>query len=84
VTQSDNPTLKEIQDTIEEYLHITENDKCSVLKSLKINKDESLKKFNYKYKKLYIINSVWNIEDLFRSKIIQMLLVFEYFPVQEL
>jgi len=47
------PTLKEIQDTIEEHLHITENDKCSVLKSLKINEDESLKKFNYKYKKLY-------------------------------
>ncbi|ORX76275.1 hypothetical protein BCR32DRAFT_284337 [Anaeromyces robustus] len=47
------PGLKEIQATIEDYMHITENDKCAVLKSLKINNDETLKKFNYKYKKLY-------------------------------
>ncbi len=47
------PTFKEIQNAIEEHMHITESDKCSVLKSLQINDEESLKKFNYRYKKLY-------------------------------
>ncbi|ORX41390.1 hypothetical protein BCR32DRAFT_288496 [Anaeromyces robustus] len=47
------PGLREMQAAIEDYMHITENDKCAVLKSLKINNDETLKKFNYKYKKLY-------------------------------
>jgi len=47
------PNFKEIQAAIEDHLHITESDKCSVLKSLRINNDESIKKFNYRYKKLY-------------------------------
>jgi len=47
------PTFKEIQNTIEEHLHITENDKCTVLKTIQINQEESIKKFNYRYKKLY-------------------------------
>ena len=47
------PTFKEIQNTIEEHLHITENDKCAVLKTIQINQEESIKKFNYRYKKLY-------------------------------
>jgi len=47
------PTFKEIQNAIEVHLNITENDKCAVLKSLQINPDETIKKFNYRYKKLY-------------------------------
>jgi len=47
------PSFKEIQDAIEEHLHITENDKCAILKSLQINQEETIKKFNYRYKKLY-------------------------------
>ena len=46
------PNFKEIQAAIEDHLHITESDKCSVLKSLRINNDESIKKFNYRYKKI--------------------------------
>ena len=47
------PTKKEIQEAIEEYLKITESEKCSILKSLKISNVETIKKFNYRYKKLY-------------------------------
>lgn len=47
------PKLNEIQDAIEKYMHITEGDKCAILKSLRINNGETVKKFNYRYKKLY-------------------------------
>lgn len=47
------PSFKEIQAAVEEYLHITPNDKCAVLKSLKINNKETIKKFNHRYKILY-------------------------------
>ena len=47
------PSLKQIQSCIEEYLNITENDKCSILKDLKISNNETIKKFNYRHKRLY-------------------------------
>jgi len=34
------PSYKEIQRAIEDYLEITQNDKCSVLKALKIKRNE--------------------------------------------
>ena len=47
------PGYKEVQKAIEEYMEITQSDKCTVLKGLKIRKNETVKRFNYKYLTLY-------------------------------
>ncbi|ORX48378.1 hypothetical protein BCR36DRAFT_451951 [Piromyces finnis] len=47
------PTYKEVQSAIEDYLEIKPGDKCSVLKTLKIKQNETIKSFNYKYLTLY-------------------------------
>jgi len=47
------PNFKQIQKAIEDQLNITENDKCSIVKGLKINNQETIKKFNYRHRKLY-------------------------------
>jgi len=47
------PSYKEIQRAIEDYLEITQNDKCSILKALKIKRNETIKGFNYNYLTLY-------------------------------
>ena len=47
------PNFKEILGAIEEYLEITQNDKCSNLKAMKIRDYETIKTFNHRYRKLY-------------------------------
>ena len=47
------PTLREIQKAVEEDLKITEGDKWTLLRNMKISEGETVKKFNYRYRKLY-------------------------------
>eukprot|EP00833_Pecoramyces_ruminatium_P007904 jgi/Orpsp1_1/1181936/evm.model.c7180000079194.1 len=47
------PTMKEIKEALEEALEVTPQEKCKRLQRLKIKKGESIKNFNWKYKKLY-------------------------------
>ena len=47
------PTMREVQLAIEDHMNITDSDKCSILKALKISNDETIKTFNYRYRKLY-------------------------------
>lgn len=47
------PSLKEIKEAVEEYLQITPQEKCNKVKSLKIDRNESIKDFNWRYRKVY-------------------------------
>ncbi|KAG4093718.1 hypothetical protein H8356DRAFT_1047620 [Neocallimastix lanati (nom. inval.)] len=56
------PSLKEIKIALEEYLEITPKVKYWNLINLKINSNESISNFNYKYERKYDIDS--NIKKL--------------------
>ncbi|KAG4089568.1 hypothetical protein H8356DRAFT_1367053 [Neocallimastix lanati (nom. inval.)] len=47
------PSMKKIKEALEEALEITPQDKCKRLQRLKIKRGESIKNFNWRYKKLY-------------------------------
>ena len=47
------PSITDIKTAIEKFLDITPQEKCFNLKSLKIQKGESIKDFNWRYGKLY-------------------------------
>ncbi|OUM56190.1 hypothetical protein PIROE2DRAFT_19314, partial [Piromyces sp. E2] len=47
------PTIKEMKEALEEALEITPQMKCKILQRLKIQKGETIKNFNWRYKKLY-------------------------------
>jgi len=47
------PTVKQMKEALEEALEITPQMKCKFLQKLKIQKGESIKNFNWRYKKLY-------------------------------
>jgi len=47
------PTIQEIKDAIEKVLEITPQEKCKRLQKLRIQKGESIKYFNWRYKKMY-------------------------------
>jgi len=48
------PSITDIKTVIEKFLDITPQEKCfNLKKSLKIQKDESIKDFNWRYGKLY-------------------------------
>ncbi len=47
------PSITDIKTAIEEFLDITPQEKCFNLKSLKIQKGESIKDFNWRYSKYY-------------------------------
>jgi len=47
------PTIQEIKDAIEKALDITPQEKCKRLQKLRIQKGESIRNFNWRYKKMY-------------------------------
>ena len=47
------PTIQEIKDVIEKALDITPQEKCKRLQKLRIQKGESIRNFNWRYKKMY-------------------------------
>jgi len=47
------PTIRQMKEALEEALEITPQLKCKFLQRIKIRKGESVKNFNWRYKKLY-------------------------------
>lgn len=66
------PTLEEIKAALEEHLDITPQEKCSIVKSLVIQRGETIKDFNWRYKRLFkSLPMVWKefitVKDYLRS-----------------
>eukprot|EP00833_Pecoramyces_ruminatium_P010203 jgi/Orpsp1_1/1184235/evm.model.c7180000088647.1 len=66
------PTMEEMKKALEEALEVTPQDKCKRLQRLKIKRGESIKNFNWRYKKLYnnlprIYQSFITVEDYTES-----------------
>ena len=66
------PSMKEIKKALEEALEVTPQEKCKRLQKLKIKKGESIKNFNWRYKKLYsnlprIYQTFITVEDYIES-----------------
>jgi len=47
------PSMQKMKEALEEVLEVTPQEKCKRLQRLKIRKGESIKNFNWRYKKLY-------------------------------
>ena len=47
------PKFSEIKKSVEEYLEITEEDKWCILRNMNIAEEETIKKFNYRYRRSY-------------------------------